>query len=194
MAKLTVATNAGWPVMTPLGKKESDLLGRNISSGEKVLGQVIGNFGQAVVATDHKILVLKTGMMAGQTFGGKATSFDYHMIGGIEVRTGFSQGELEIINPAMPGRQGNRNRDKAKINESPNGVVFPKVNGKFFEQFASKVRERVSMAHAPAAVAPPAQPEHSIPEQIKQLAELHTAGILTEDEFSTKKAELLARM
>jgi len=30
--------------------------------------------------------------------------------------------------------------------------------------------------------------------QIKRLAELHDAGILTEEEFSSKKAELLSRL
>lgn len=34
----------------------------------------------------------------------------------------------------------------------------------------------------------------SIPEQIKQLAELKEAGILTEDEFKTKKEQLLAKL
>ena len=31
-------------------------------------------------------------------------------------------------------------------------------------------------------------------EQIKKLADLHAAGILTDDEFATKKADLLDRM
>ena len=31
-------------------------------------------------------------------------------------------------------------------------------------------------------------------DQIRRLAELHEAGILTEDEFATKKAELLSRL
>lgn len=33
-----------------------------------------------------------------------------------------------------------------------------------------------------------------IPEQIKKLAELKDAGILTEDEFNSKKSELLEKM
>lgn len=31
-------------------------------------------------------------------------------------------------------------------------------------------------------------------DQIKKLAELHEAGILTEEEFTTKKSELLSRL
>lgn len=35
---------------------------------------------------------------------------------------------------------------------------------------------------------------HDIPAQIKQLAELRDAGVLTDEEFEKKKAELLARL
>jgi len=198
MAKLTFEYVDGWPLMQPLGKKEADLLNRNMAQGERVLGQVIGSFGQVVVATDHKILVVKTGLMAGQTFGGKATSFDYRTLVGVEVRTGFAQGEFEIIAAALSAPQGNRNRDKVKISESPNGVVFGKSDGRHFDAMAAKIREMTAAAHgAGTAVRPqpaPAASEPSIPEQIKALADLHAAGILTDDEFAAKKSELLARM
>lgn len=194
MAKLTVALEDGWPVMRPVGKKEQQLIQRNLVAGESILGCVIANFGQAVIATDHKVLVVKSGMMAGQTFGGKATSFDYRNIGGVEVRTGLVQGEMEIINASMPASQRSRNKDKVKTNESPNGVVFPKANAKWFEAFAGKVRERAGASHAPPMALAPTAVAPSIPEQIKQLGDLHAAGVLTDEEFSAKKAELLARM
>ena len=194
MAKLTVKTVGGWPVMEPLGTKESDLLRRNLAQGERVLGLVIGNSRQAVVATDHKVLVIKTGIMAGQTFGGKATSIDYRTIVGVEVRTGFSQGEFEIIAASMQAPQGNRNSDKVKVLESPNGVVFVKGNSSIFEKMAAKIREMTAVAHGAGTAINPQQAPSSIPEQIRSLSELHAAGILTEEEFSAKKAELLARM
>jgi hypothetical protein len=198
MTKLTAKTIDGWPLMEPLGKKESDLLKRNMVPHERVLGQVIGSSGQAVVATDHKVLVVKTGMMAGQTFGGKATSFDYRTIVGVEVRTGFAQGEFEIIAASMHAPQRNRIKDKVNVRESPNGVVFVKGNSHQFDKMAAKIREMTAAAHGAgtAVSAQSASPtsEPSIPEQIRSLSELHAAGILTDDEFTAKKAELLARM
>lgn len=198
MAKLTSKTVDGWPVMEPLGSKESDLLKRSMAPGERVLGQVIGNSRQIVVATDHKVLVVKTGVMAGQTFGGKATSFDYRTIVGVEVRTGFSQGEFEIIAASVQAPQRNRNKDKVKVLESPNGVVFIKGNVHLFDKMAAKIREMTAAAHgsgtALTAQVAPQTSGPSIPEQIKSLSELHAAGILTYDEFAAKKAELLARM
>lgn len=38
---------------------------------------------------------------------------------------------------------------------------------------------------------PPAEPAPDPIEQLKQLAELHTQGILTDDEFSAQKAKIL---
>lgn len=198
MAKLTCENVDGWPVMQPLGKKEADLLKRNMAPGERVLGQVIGSSNQAVVATDHKVLVVKTGMMAGQTFGGKATSFDYRTLVGVEVRTGWAMGEFELIAAALSAPQRNRAKDRVSIKESPNGVVFGKQDARHFEAMAAKIREVTGAAHGagtavhPQPSAPAAEP--SIPEQIRALSELHAAGILTEDEFAGKKAELLARM
>jgi hypothetical protein len=198
MAKLTFEYVDGWPNMQPLGKKEAELLKRNMASGERILGLVIGNFGQAVVATDHKLLVIKTGLMAGQTFGGKVTSFDYRTLVGVEVRIGWVNAEFEIIAAALSAPQRNRNQDRVKIAESPNGIVFANTTSRHFEAMAAKIREMTGAAHgAGTAVNPqptsPA-PSASVPEQIRALSELHAAGILTDDEFASKKAELLARM
>lgn len=51
----------------------------------------------------------------------------------------------------------------------------------------------VAAAPSPANAETVAAPE-DIPAALQQLAVLHQSGILTDDEFATKKAELLARM
>lgn len=56
-------------------------------------------------------------------------------------------------------------------------------------EIAQFVRSRMGASSAPATNSPV-----DIPEQLRQLASLHDSGILTESEFETKKAELLARM
>lgn len=55
-----------------------------------------------------------------------------------------------------------------------------------------ELRERKS-SELPASTAESTTVE-SIPEQIKKIAELYASGILTEDEFQTKKSQLLDRM
>jgi hypothetical protein len=218
MAKKTVSYVGGWPIMQPLGTKESQLLKQNLVQGERVLGQVVGSFDQAVIATTQKLLIVKHGLMAGQTFGGKATSYDYRNIMGVEVRTGWAQGEFEIIVAGLATPAGNRNRDRVKAAESPNAIVFASSDLKVYQTMAAQIRmmnaQPQAMAHqntspysqppAPPTLAQYAQrPAPSfnqasvsvpIPEQIRQLAELHAAGILTDAEFSAKKAEMLRRM
>ena len=196
VAKLTCTYKDGWPLMAPLGPKEVKLRNQNLAPGEQVLGLVIGNFSQTVIATTHKVLIVKHGIMSGQTFGGKATSYDYRNIMGIEVRTGFSQGEFEVIVGGLATPSGNRNKDKIKATEAPNAIVFPKVNQKYFQGMATQIRLMLSrpMAVSSDRASHDVPIPQQIPEQIRQLAELHAAGILTDAEFAEKKADLLGRM
>jgi hypothetical protein len=64
---------------------------------------------------------------------------------------------------------------------------------------ASPARLRGLLAESSAqirrrTVTPTAQTSTDIPDQIRRLSELRDAGVLTEDEFATKKAELLGRL
>ena len=52
----------------------------------------------------------------------------------------------------------------------------------------------VESVPAQAPPAPPSPASDDIPTQIRKLAELRDAGIVTDDEFASKKADLLARM
>jgi len=55
---------------------------------------------------------------------------------------------------------------------------------------ANKLRERVGQA----AVAPATAAAINPTDQLRSLAELRDAGILTDEEFAAKKAEILARL
>lgn len=192
MARITVEYVNGWPMAEPLGKKEATLLSQILIQGEKVIGIIIGNFNQAIVATDQKVCILKTGLMSGQIFGGKSTAFDYRNIVGVEIRTGFAQGEFELLSGGLSNNQGNSTRAKVKMAESPNGLVFDKKEAAHFNAMASKIREKASGASDQTVVVQ-ATPHPSI-DAIKKLSELHAAGILTDIEFASKKTELLAKM
>jgi hypothetical protein len=53
---------------------------------------------------------------------------------------------------------------------------------------------RDAMQPGSGAAAPPAQSAADIPAMIEKLHELVTKGVLTQDEFNAKKAELLKKM
>ena len=61
--------------------------------------------------------------------------------------------------------------------------------------FADTLRTAVRQATTPSPTPPAAAPPRpDVLDQIAKLADLHTAGVLTDDEFQTKKSELLNRL
>ncbi|MET9454240.1 DUF4429 domain-containing protein [Streptomyces canus] len=86
-----------------------------------------------------------------------------------------------------------------QADQDPAAVVFGLGYGPVHESlpFAaavlSAVRQRGPAAVVPAATAPRRDPA-DIAERIRHLGELHQAGLVTDEEFSVKKAELLAEL
>jgi hypothetical protein len=86
-----------------------------------------------------------------------------------------------------------------QADQDPAAVVFGLGYGPVHESlpFAaavlSAVRQRRPAAVVPAATAPRRDPA-DIAERIRHLGELHQAGLVTDEEFSVKKAELLAEL
>jgi hypothetical protein len=71
----------------------------------------------------------------------------------------------------------------------------PTVTDKAFDLVSGLVKERwPSKSPQQPATEVPAAPQVDIAEQLTKLASLRDAGILTDEEFAAKKAELLARL
>jgi len=87
--------------LTVLNRKVRALVEKYIRPAENVRFCLVGTGGQSIVALDDRLLVVKTGFMAGATFGGRATSFDYADISEIGVNTGLMNGTLEVVTPGM---------------------------------------------------------------------------------------------
>jgi len=196
MPRITTEYYKDWPRMAPLGKKEDALLRQNLSSGEKVLGVVIGSFRQAIVSTTKKVLVIKVGFMAGQTFGAKVTSFDYSNLVGVEVRQGLVQGEFELLAGGLQTSQLSTINAKVNIAQLPNCVVFARQDAEAFNAMATAIRSMSQVARTQLTVSK--EETHTVENAtitaIKQLAELRDAGILTEEEFAAKKSDLLSKL
>lgn len=140
MAKITTTFIDGWPIMAPLGRREHAMLTSQLLGDEAVLGQVIGTFAQAVIATDRRVLILKAGATSGQVFGGRTTSFAYADIASIDLRARIAEGDFEILT----GDSTVNSWDTRRINlaEQPNGVVFSKLDRDAFSVMAAKIRQQ----------------------------------------------------
>jgi hypothetical protein len=84
--------------------KTRRLAERNLGPSENVQECLVGGGGQAILALNERLLVLKAGFMAGATFGGKATSFPYEHVTGIEVQVGPMTGFIQIQSASLPGQ------------------------------------------------------------------------------------------
>ena len=185
--------------MDKLRGRAEKLLQGSLAPGEKVIGQLTGSFAsQALVLTDQRALIIKVGFQAGQTLGGKVTSFEYRNITSVEVRASMLSGSFEIAAGGVQGAEGSYyGSGKNGAFKHPNIVPIQKKQLPAFQAAAKEIRRRIAEAQMPIAATAPATPPTAEPGvliQIKMLAELHEAGILDDEEFSTKKQELLARV
>jgi len=179
-------------VLQLLGNQGEALLKANIADGETILVSLKGTFGQAFVATDRRVYVLKYGFMAGSTFGGRCTGYGFNQITGIEIRQSMFTGVIEVLTAADRNTLGKTywgtgENDAVKAD---NMVTFPlNTQGEAFQRGVSIVRETIQKAlNASTAHAVGHQ---SAADEIEKLSMLRDKGIVTEEEFQAKKRQLL---
>ncbi|MFH8972454.1 DUF4429 domain-containing protein [Streptomyces sp. NPDC017890] len=121
-------------------------------------------------------------------------SFPVADLGGVEWRSPeVFEGYLRLL-----PRDGTPGAPQA--DQDPAAVVFGLGYGPVHESlpFAAAVlaavRERGAGASVPVPVPAPRRDPADIAERIRHLGELHRAGLVTDEEFSSKKAELLAEL
>lgn len=144
---------------------------RGISGGKVTAGFLTG--GLSVLATGVKNGKAGTEMIPVKSMTSITTKRDGLMNSKVSIITSgntvdfrVSHSEATIVKETLT---------KLMIGEKPAPIAAPAV------------------APVAAPPAPPA-PQFDITAQLQQLAGLRDAGILTEEEFTTKKAELLARL
>jgi hypothetical protein len=178
-----------------LHKDADALLQQNLMPGEPVLAIVRGSYDSAAVATDRRIFVFKKGLFSGAAMAKKLISWDYRNVTGVQVETGMISGAFVIQAAGAQATDasfwGGGNNDAMK---ATNAVALARDHFDQAKAGAALIRELISKSHdsAAAPVAAPAAPD--ITDQIRKLGELRDAGILTAEEFDSKKGELLARM
>lgn len=119
-------------------------------------------------------------------------SFPVTQLSGVEWRSPeVFEGHLRLVRRA-PGSDASPQPD-----QDPAAVVFGLGYGPVHESlpFAAAVLAAVrTRGPVPAVPAPSRRDPADIAERIRHLGELHQAGLVTDEEFSSKKAELLAEL
>jgi hypothetical protein len=184
--------NDGSLPMDKLHGRAEKLLAQSLGPGEPVLGRIngISNI-ECLVLTDQRAVIIKVGWRAGQTLGGKVTSFNYRNITSVEVRTSIVTGTFEISAGGMQGPERSYWTATGPNGawHAPNTIPISKNQQAAFQRVATFIRERAHVSAQPVAQTAPPPNKY---EQLKTLAELKEQGILTDEEFQSEKAKLLS--
>src|SRR5690349_7045064 len=79
-----------------LHKDTNKALDQNLAHGEPVHVIVRGSYDSALIATDRRIFVFKTGFMSGAAMAKKLSSWDYRNLTGIQIETGVVYGTVAV--------------------------------------------------------------------------------------------------
>ncbi|MEU3848345.1 DUF4429 domain-containing protein [Streptomyces sp. NPDC029554] len=117
-------------------------------------------------------------------------SFSVEELNGVEWRSPeVFEGHLRLL-------RRDAGESAAQADQDPAAVVFGLGYGPVHESlpFAAAVLAAVRTSSPVAAVPAPRRDPADIAERIRHLGELHQAGLVTDEEFSVKKAQLLAEL
>jgi hypothetical protein len=143
-----------------------------------------------VVLTTRRVFFFESGW-----FESKAEDFPLTAITSVEVETGIVVDEITIRVAGGSARLRHL-QDARRFAEAVRAELEAVRTRHVREQadaHAAALAEALGRAGQSAPAASPTTQE-SILDQLKKLAELRNAGVLTEDEFAAKKAALLARL
>lgn len=138
------------------------------------------------------------GFMSGSLGGERAGTFYFTQITGIEYNSGLINGVLEILTPSYQGSANkdfwrgttkSRNADSNDPWTLSNCLPLTKDAYKSAKEMIDDLKQLVAEAQRPATAAQSSPP--GLSEELGRLGELLKQGILTEEEFTQAKKNLL---
>ena len=193
-------------VVGRVGGKILDEIRKSCRPGERpefILGE--GSAGGLVAFSDRCMIIKKgalAGFMAGSVGGGRVATFMYSEITGLEYNSGWVSGVLEVLTPSY---QGSANKDfwrgtfearNADANDPwtlSNTLPLSKATYEMARPQLDHLRHLIADAKRPIIQTPAAPPNSDLSTEITRLAELHSSGVLDDDEFRQAKQALLRR-
>lgn len=156
-------------------------------SGTPAIGMMGNN--RYVAYTDDEVVVATVGISSGSFFGKKVKRYPIDQISAIDVRRSLLIVEFEIVMAGAREVQSFASFMSRASNE--NLTAFPRTQFEAVQRFASDILQVKRRRSRPT---PALAAGSHIADDIRRLAELRDAGLLTDTEFSVKKAELLKRL
>ena len=202
-----------WPNSKIVGskftQKASDAILRQSQNDEPWFILVSFGGGGVLAAFDDRLTIIKTGaltsFMAGSLGGERAATFFFRDVTGLEYNSGFMNGVLEVLTASYNGTANRdywRGRDKSRNADSndpftlSNTLPLSKDEYKNALDNIKELRQRIARSKEQVVIAPssqklPSSNTASLGDELMKLAELHKAGILSDDEFQSAKKRML---
>jgi hypothetical protein len=174
--------------------KEARIASENLREGEKVLFGLIGARNQTIVALEERLLIIKTGFMAGATFGARVTSLSYSDITSIEVNTGLVNGVIEVCTPNYQGTKNkdfwstDKDRDPFKVS---NCIPILKSNLAAYRPYLGMLQSKVDAAKSGTSGSDVTSARPDLAGQLEALSGLVARSLLSDEEFKAAKQKLL---
>lgn len=209
-ARQELAKERAWPntrvVGSRLTSKASQAILRQCHGSEEPWLILVSSGGAGLLtAFNDRLAIIKTGamtsLMAGSLGGERAATFHYRDVTGIEYNSGFVNGVLEILTPSYSGsankdfwRGSNKSRNADSNDPWTLSNCLPLTKGEYNKVLddVNELRSRMSKAKEIQVNVAAATSASSLADEIRKLAELKDAGVLTEEEFAYGKAKLLS--
>lgn len=197
-------TATPWPNTRAAGSGVSAKASRAIRAlchaGEDPWLMLSAGSGGVLAAFEDRLVIVKTGAMtsflAGSLGGERSATFYYRDITGLEYNSGLVTGVLEVLTASYSGTATKDywNAGSKDPFTLSNTLPLAKFEYRAVQTEINDLRARISKAKdITITVAPPsATPVPGLADELRKLADLRDAGVLTPDEFAAAKARLLA--
>lgn len=136
------------------------------------------------------VIITREGLLARMNFGKGEKRIALRSITAVQVKEAgtLTNGFIQFtISGGSESTAKKGSRTVAAANDE-NSVVFTKAQAPAFVEIRDAINAAIAAPSAPAQAAP------DLPAHLQQLAVLRDQGILTEDEFQAKKADILGRI
>lgn len=180
------------PSLDALHKKARAAIESALEPGEKLYVALPAEQNWALVATDQRVLIFKSGMLSGATFGKQLNSWHYAQISGIEDKKQMSSRALILQVPgANPiTKFGRMDNGAGSVWEAANALMVAKKSPDV-DQAVARLRQLIAEHQRPSHINPAPIPAADPADQVRRLAQLRDEGLLTEEEFQLKKRDVL---
>jgi hypothetical protein len=184
-------------LLQALPKKLEALAQNNLVTNENVLVRLKGAHQEALICTDRRVMILKSGLGTGHLFGSNTFQLPYENVASAEVRFGIITGYLAITTAGvLSTAKSYWSQDKhSNPRYAPNCIsIGSRSQAASFRAAAGFILERIERSRRGPAERPPAQvaSETDVAASLDRLWKLKTDGAIDQAEYEAAKARVLS--